>query len=388
VTDGPGRLLTSFGAATLLHLGLLPLLGFAFGDSDRGGDEKADGVQLELFRSDEPPLPPAAPAALEAAKVAQPLSVASSSTPVPPPPAPASAPRPGQGAPRGRRAPDSATRGSAARLRSVAASPSDAAPAAASPVAAMELAAGAAVGSAPVESSPAAGPPANEAATEDTPGAGDEAQAGCAESADGSLVCGVSQSDVLNRPQTFVGMIVSPGYEERAYEFHREGDDYVYRADSHNAVIVHEDGSVEIESGPRASDALCILGGAPLPWDIPEMPLYQYDELEQATSGIRRDMQARQESRWTDDALDGLRAELTAAVSSRRRSPAASRRFLFQRWDECTEIGAGLDARRIIEELIRQSFPQDGSRGYTAEELSDLNAGRSSRMQFCPYGCP
>jgi len=386
VTDGPGRLLASFGAATLLHLALLPLLGYAFGDSDRGGDKKHNGVQLELFPADAPPLPSTPPNPLEAGKVADPLAVALSATPATPPRA--SVPRPGEGAPRGRRAPESPRRGTSGRP-SVASPPvSSPDPSAESPAAVLELGAGAPAATAPVEGLAASGPVAAEPSPEDTPGVGDEAQAGCAHSPDGDLVCGVAQTDVLNRPQTFMGMIVSPGYEERTYEFHREGRDYVYRADSHNAVIVHEDGSVELESGPRPSDALCILGGAPLPWDIPEMPQYQYDELEQATSGIRQEMQARQESRWADDALEGLHDELAAAVSSRRRSPVEARRFLFERWDECTESGAGLDARRIIEDLIRRRFPPDGPRAYTPEELANLNAERSSRMEFCPYGCP
>jgi len=210
---------------------------------------------------------------------------------------------------------------------------------------------------------------------------------GCAATADG-FVCTRRESDVLNRPQQFMGYEVSSGHREREYRFEREGDSYVYRPDSHNAVVLHEDGTVEIESGPKPSDALCILGGAPLPWDIPEIPHYQFQELQEETADVRRQLAERAEASRIDDALRGLSDELTAELERGTRSPAEQRRFLFLRWDECTESGGGLEARRIIEQLVRRRFPRDSPRQYTPAELEELNRGRASNAPFCPIGCP
>ncbi|MBI5490052.1 MAG: hypothetical protein HY905_22150 [Deltaproteobacteria bacterium] len=393
MTGGSSRLLASFGAATLLHLALIPLLGWAFGgDGSPGGGEWRRGVVLELIRPEtsetealHPPEPPA-----PAAKAAAMPAPAHPSVPAPAAVARADVPRREDGVPRGRRVPPRTGRGTTGR-----AVPPDPSPSALVAVAdprgvasdvglpvtgGMSGPSGAAPASAAVE-----GTAPSEAPSESQPGT-DEAQAGCTQTAAG-VVCSVEQSDVLNRPQSFMGMVVDPGYEERGYVLEPESGGYVYRADSHNAVHIAPDGSIDVESGPKPSDALCILGGAPLPWDIPELPQYQYDELEQATAGLRADMADRQDRSWQYDALDGLAAELEAIVSRGDRTPAEQRRFLFQRWDECTESGGGLDARRIIEELIRRRYPQGGSLGYGDAELAELNGDRDSSMRFCPYGC-
>ncbi|MBI5502806.1 MAG: hypothetical protein HY907_21355 [Deltaproteobacteria bacterium] len=393
MTSGSGRLLAGLGAATVLHAALLPLLGWALGGhGSPGGGEWRRGVVLELIRpealeseAEHPPAPPA-----PAAKAAGMTSPAHPIVPAPAAAARADVPRRDVGVPRGRRVPPRTGRGTTGR-----AEPPRPPPATLVAVAdprgvssdvglATEGAAGG-----PSGASQAPGAAAEVAATEgpaeSRPGT-DEAQAGCTQTADG-VVCSVEQPDVLNRPQSFMGMVVDPGYQERGYVLEPEGGGYVYRADSHNAVHIAPDGSIDVESGPRPSDALCILGGAPLPWDIPELPQYQYDEIEQATAGLRADMADRQHRSWQFDALDGLAQELESIVSRGDRTPAEQRRFLFRRWDECTESGGGLEARRIIEELIHRRYPQGGSLGYGDAELLELNDDRSSRMPFCPYGC-
>jgi hypothetical protein len=387
--DGSGRFLAGLGAATLLHVALLPLLGFLLGGrGTRGGDQWRDGVVVELIRPEPaepgivaPPVTPASP------KISPPVSPAPAVETATPAVAQAKAARPGADVPRGRRVPRS-SRGDGARRPA----PADAQPAFVLAVA--DPGPSGAAGPQPPAggegSSSAASPvAAPEASPADESAAGTgarEAQAGCTDGPDG-LVCGVEQTDVLNRPQTFLGIVIDPGYEERGYDFHREGDSLVYQADAHNAVILREDGTVDSVGGPKPSDALCIMGGAPLPWDIPELPYYQYREIEDATAGLRQELADRQEQSWMGDALRGLPAELSAAVSHGGRTPSDRRWFLFRRWDECEESGGGSEARRIVERFIRERYPQDGAQAYTAAELEEMNGERRSRQPFCPYGC-
>jgi hypothetical protein len=388
--EGSSRLLAGLGAATLLHLALLPLLGFLLGGrGTHGGDQWRDGVVVELIRPApaEPGIvaPPMRPAAPKTAAPLAPEPVVETATPAV---AQAKAARPGTDVPRGRRVPRSSRGDGARRPAPADAQPAfvvavaDPGPSGAAAAQPLEDGEGASSEASPVaapESSPSDESPAGAAAR--------EAQAGCTDGPDG-IVCGVEQTDVLNRPQTFMGMVIDPGYQERGYDFHREGDSLVYQADPHNAVIIREDGTIDSVSGPKPSDALCIMGGAPLPWDIPELPYYQYREIEDATAGLRQELADRQEASWMGDALRGLPAELSAAVSRGDKTPAEQRWFLFRRWDECEESSGGAEARRIIERFIRERYPQGGAQACTAAELDEMNGQRRSHQPFCPYGCP
>ena len=380
---GTGRLLACFGAAGGLHLALLPLLGFLLGDGERDGEREDTGIVAWLE---------AAPAAAVKAPFAE-------SRPVPvvdgdaaksaPAAARAAVRRPAASPPRGLAVPRSGERGRARRRSAAPPSASLVAVAAtgaeSGPATLGSASAGADGGSAGGVASVRApsSPAVLETPTPEVP----EARAGCVETADG-LLCGHREEGVLNRPREFLGGRLGYGYEERTYDFHREGRDWVYRPDSHNAIIVREDGSLAEESGPKPSDLLCILGGAPLPWDIPTIPHYQYREAEEATAGLRQRLADERDAENTREALGGLREELAAAVGRGGRTPEAQRRFLFLRWDECLERGAGLDARRVIEEFVRERYPAGSPSAYAPAELEGLNAGRRSTAPFCPYGCP
>lgn len=380
---GTGRLLACLGAAGGLHLALLPLLGYLLGDGDRGGERTDAGIVVWLEAAPaaaaEPPSatsPPAPAVDGDAAKSAPSAERAFVRRPAASTPRGSSGPRPGaQGRARRRSVPPPSS-----SLVAVAETGTESGPTTLGSVpAGAEGGSAGGVASAPAPSSTAA----LETPTPQVP----EAQAGCVETADG-LLCGHREEGVLNRPQEFLGGSLGYGYEEQVYDFHREGRDWVYRPDSHNAIIVREDGSIAEESGPKPSDALCILGGAPLPWDIPTIPHYQYREAEEATAGLRRRLADERDAENTRAALGGLREELAAVVGRGGRTPEAQRRFLFLRWDECLERGAGLDARRVIEEFVRERYPEGTPSAYAPAELERLNAGRRSTAPFCPYGCP
>jgi hypothetical protein len=67
------------------------------------------------------------------------------------------------------------------------------------------------------------------------------------------------------------------------------------------------------------------------------------------------------------------------------------RRVLFDLWDECAERGSKAvvdtadSARATIIAFIRRELPEGADDAYTADELRDLNANRTSRLRFTPY---
>lgn len=67
------------------------------------------------------------------------------------------------------------------------------------------------------------------------------------------------------------------------------------------------------------------------------------------------------------------------------------RRLLFELWDECIEGGsederqAAERARAAILGFVQSHLPAGSEHGYSAEELAELNRGRSSKQPFSPY---
>jgi hypothetical protein len=91
-------------------------------------------------------------------------------------------------------------------------------------------------------------------------------------------------------------------------------------------------------------------------------------------------------------ALFALPKELDRAWRDTSQTPAARRRLLFQRWDECADTRgddelarAGALARATVLAYIRQHLPAGSVHAYTPDELLALNAGRVSREPFAPY---
>lgn len=106
-------------------------------------------------------------------------------------------------------------------------------------------------------------------------------------------------------------------------------------------------------------------------------------------------------------ALSRLDAELRRIWNDEKTPPAGRRRLLFERWDECEEhdplspVGfgvrdedhtdrrrrdAGYRARQRITRFIRQHLPRGSEHAYRPDELRSMNARRSSRERFDPYG--
>ena len=74
-------------------------------------------------------------------------------------------------------------------------------------------------------------------------------------------------------------------------------------------------------------------------------------------------------------------------------APAARRAALFALWDECAEgedlAGrAGELARAMVIGWIRQHLPEDGPDAFAPDEITRLDAGRTSHQHFAPYREP
>jgi hypothetical protein len=185
---------------------------------------------------------------------------------------------------------------------------------------------------------------------------------------------------------------------ERRYQFRRQEDgSYIYRDhDRRNWILIHPDGRMEVGQNlfKDTEDLGLIyrvldLFSGDLPWDRPEIPHYQWREMEDSTRDVRRQMAEQFDASVTREALDGLSLELKRIIDKHSDwSLAQQHDFLFRRWDECREDSVGNEARTTIEEYIRRNYPQGTPREITAEELRDFNDRRQTESQsFCPYGC-
>ncbi|HEY1553532.1 MAG TPA: hypothetical protein VGF94_01800 [Kofleriaceae bacterium] len=83
--------------------------------------------------------------------------------------------------------------------------------------------------------------------------------------------------------------------------------------------------------------------------------------------------------------LDAMWAATATADAAQRK------RVLFQMWDEIAETGddalvqAGVAARAYLVGFVRAHFPQTSADAFTAGELAQLNAHRTSKAMFAPY---
>jgi hypothetical protein len=164
------------------------------------------------------------------------------------------------------------------------------------------------------------------------------------------------------------------------YEFHRREDgSFIYQdPDGVNWVIIHADGRMEDSSTH---------GCGILPFQNPCIPHYMWREIEEATRDLRLQMAERYDRSVTREALDGLSQELKQIIDKHTEwSLVQQHDFLFRRWDECREDTVGNEARRIIEEFIRQHYPQGGHLEFTEEEIRRFNERRHPGSQsFNPY---
>jgi hypothetical protein len=73
------------------------------------------------------------------------------------------------------------------------------------------------------------------------------------------------------------------------------------------------------------------------------------------------------------------------ALWQRVPEPIARRAALFELWDECGEDAAGTRTRAVVIDWIRARLPSDSADAYTTEELTVLDARRTSATPFAPY---
>lgn len=119
---------------------------------------------------------------------------------------------------------------------------------------------------------------------------------------------------------------------------------------------------------------------------------YRYAKAEflARTFEQRMHMRRRHDQVTMQRALNGLPAYL-AAVWKQPWSAELRRRVLFVLWDECAEQGnalmrdGGARARAIISRFVAYHLPPGSPGAYTAGELRELNARRTSTAAFAPY---
>jgi hypothetical protein len=90
-------------------------------------------------------------------------------------------------------------------------------------------------------------------------------------------------------------------------------------------------------------------------------------------------------------AIGRLPEVLDAIWNESRWTVPYRRQLLFDLWDECVDDGpedlvqAALQARLTIEAFVRENLPRGSDAAFTDDELTRLNASRSSRREFRPY---
>lgn len=189
--------------------------------------------------------------------------------------------------------------------------------------------------------------------------------------------------------------LTGEGYIEREYRFIRqENGDLVCRLDAHNDIIIRPDGSLteyfSYLTRPRDTGLLySVVNIFNLELDPPHTSHVIYREVEEATGPFRRRLTEEQDRSVMRTALDGLSLDLAETIKRHREwSLRKQREYLFVRWDECLEQGGGLEARSIIEQYIKQNYPQGTPREFSEQEIHDFNERRQTEgMSFCPYGC-
>jgi hypothetical protein len=87
-------------------------------------------------------------------------------------------------------------------------------------------------------------------------------------------------------------------------------------------------------------------------------------------------------------ALAAFGRHVQAVASDRARPPAQRRGDLFELWLDCDESPRGAPARALVESIAGRSFPAGGPQGYSAAELTRLNARAPQGLRFNPYPPP
>lgn len=186
----------------------------------------------------------------------------------------------------------------------------------------------------------------------------------------------------------------TPGHvSRRAPPRLRRTRDGGYRFDGHAFTArIAPDGRVEFEdTGATARREGLGVGGT---FDITDRIMRNHGQdpysSERAwfmaqTRELRDEMTLRARTADDDAALRGLGGRMLRVWRDASRPAHARRAALFRLWDDCADDEVGRRARAAVERFVRQRLPRGGPDGYTAAELTALNAGRSSPEAFRPY---
>jgi hypothetical protein len=121
--------------------------------------------------------------------------------------------------------------------------------------------------------------------------------------------------------------------------------------------------------------------------------LYPYRKLKlmEETREERAAMALAARAEALEAALRGFEGQLQRIWNDPTHSAAERRAILFALWDECAESGpdeivsTARSIRAIILSFVRRELPRGSALAYGDDELSALNAVRSSRALFAPY---
>lgn len=90
----------------------------------------------------------------------------------------------------------------------------------------------------------------------------------------------------------------------------------------------------------------------------------------------------------TKAAQNKVREALNTIWNRASLSLAERKRLTFTLWDESAQDEQGEIGRAQVIAFVRERCPEDGGRGFSAEDLTALNAKRRSVRRFAPYATP
>jgi hypothetical protein len=169
------------------------------------------------------------------------------------------------------------------------------------------------------------------------------------------------------------------------------------RSDAPFVTTIERDGRIHFDDKPNVQYQPGTLGGS---FDLTDLvlsglgvELYPHRKmaLMDATRAERMKMAALARTEALQHSIAMMQARLARLWRRPDLSLSQRKQLLFRLWDECAEAGnqevvrAGEAVRAQIIGFIRKTIPPSHSSHYSAEELAQLNAERSSERAFAPY---
>lgn len=99
------------------------------------------------------------------------------------------------------------------------------------------------------------------------------------------------------------------------------------------------------------------------------------------TYDLREELATKAAERKMQETLNGIWNRMDLSLRERKR-------LTFTLWDDSSDDELGEIGRGQVVAFVREHCPEDGGRGFSAEELSMFNAQRRSARAFAPYAAP